>query len=63
MDHTGCYIFLCVCLGNNNQEVFTGSSLYLCEGEFFSNNQWVSLDGAFEGMVNSFSHTRTQEMI
>jgi hypothetical protein len=35
MDHTGCYIFLRVCLGKNDPEVFTGSPLYLREGEFF----------------------------
>ncbi len=43
------YIVLHVHLSKNNLEVFTGSPLYLCEGEFFSDNQWVSSDGAFEG--------------
>jgi hypothetical protein len=49
MDHTGQYIFLCICLGKNDREVFTRSPLYLQEGEFFLNNQWVSSDSAFEG--------------
>ncbi len=63
MDHTGRYIFLLLCLGRNDREVFTGSPLYLREGEFFSDNQWISSDGAFEGMVDLFAHTRIQEMI
>jgi hypothetical protein len=41
--------FLCVYLGKNVVEVFTGSPLYFYEGEFFSDNQWVSSDGTFEG--------------
>jgi len=49
MDHTGRYIFLCICLGKNDREVFTGSPLYLQEGQYFSDDQWVSCDGAFEG--------------
>jgi len=36
MDHTGHYIFLCICLGKNDREVFTGSPLYLQEVEYFS---------------------------
>jgi hypothetical protein len=39
MDHTGWYIFLLF-----DRKVFTGSHLYLKEGEFYSNNQWVSSD-------------------
>jgi hypothetical protein len=49
MDHTGRCIFLCICLGKNDREVFTGSPLYLQKGDFFSDNQWVASDGAFEG--------------
>jgi hypothetical protein len=49
MDHTGRYIFLRICLGKNDGEVFTGSPLYFQEGQFFSDDQWVSSDGAFEG--------------
>jgi hypothetical protein len=29
MDHSGCYIFACICLGKNDREVFTGGPLYL----------------------------------
>ena len=49
MDHTGRYIFFCICLGKNDREVFTGSPLYLQEVQYFSDDQWVSCDGAFEG--------------
>jgi hypothetical protein len=49
MDHTGRFIFLRLCLGKNDREVLTGSPLYLREGEFFSDNQWVASDGGFEG--------------
>jgi hypothetical protein len=49
MDHTGQYIFFYICLGKNDRETFTRNPLYLQEGDFFSDNQWVSSDGAFEG--------------
>jgi hypothetical protein len=48
MEHTDHYIFHHVCLGKNDIEGFTGSPLYLHEGEFFSDNQWVLSDGAFD---------------
>jgi hypothetical protein len=35
MDHTGRYIFLCICLGKNDREVFTGSPLYFCRKDIF----------------------------
>jgi hypothetical protein len=35
--------------GKNDREVFSGIPLYLREGEFFSDIQWVLSDGAFEG--------------
>ncbi|MFN9981237.1 MAG: hypothetical protein ACK53Y_15030, partial [bacterium] len=31
------------------RKVFNGSPLHTCGREFFSDNQWVSSDGAFEG--------------
>jgi hypothetical protein len=49
MDHSGRYIFARLCLGKNDREVFTGSPLYLQEGEFFSEDEFVAADGAFEG--------------
>ncbi len=49
MDHSGHYIFAPLCLGKNDCEVFTGSPLYLQEGEFFSEDEFVAADGAFEG--------------
>jgi len=36
-------------LGKNDREVFTRSPLYLQEGEFFSEDEFVAADGAFEG--------------
>ena len=41
MDHSGRYIFARLCLGKNDCEVFTGSPLYLQEGEFFSEDEFV----------------------
>jgi hypothetical protein len=38
-----------VCLGKNDWEVFTGSPLYFQEGEFFSDDEFVTADSAFEG--------------
>jgi hypothetical protein len=49
MDHSGCCIFARLCLRKNDHEVFTGSPLYLQEGEFFSEDEFVAADGAFEG--------------
>jgi hypothetical protein len=49
MDYTGHFIFLRVCSGKNDREVLTGSPLYLREGEFFSDNQWVASDGGSDG--------------
>jgi hypothetical protein len=49
MDHSGHYIFACLCLGKNDHEVFTASPLYLQEGECFSVDEFVAADGAFEG--------------
>jgi hypothetical protein len=49
MDHSGHYIFACICLGKNDHEVFTGSPLYLQEGEFFLDNEFIAANGAFEG--------------
>jgi hypothetical protein len=49
MDHSGHYIFAQVCLGKNDWEVFAGSPLYLQEGDFFSDDEFVVADGAFEG--------------
>jgi hypothetical protein len=49
MDHSGRCIFAKLCLGGNDQEVFTGSPLYLHEGDIFCNDEFVAADGAFEG--------------
>ncbi len=62
MDHTGCYMFIHVRLGKNGWEGFTGSPLQLSEGDFFTIIGYC-LVVHLKGMVDSFAHTRTQEMI
>jgi len=49
MDHSGRYIFARLCLGANDREVYTSSPLYLHEGDYFSGEEFVAADGAFEG--------------
>jgi hypothetical protein len=49
MDHLGWYIFACICLGKNDHEVFTSSPLYLEEGDYFLEDEFLAADGAFEG--------------
>ncbi len=49
MDHSGRYNFARLCLGKNDREVFTASPLYLQEDEFFSVDEFVASNGAFEG--------------
>ncbi len=49
MDHTGCFIYAQMCLGRNDKEVLTSNPLYLLEGNYFSDAEWVSSDGAFDG--------------
>jgi hypothetical protein len=49
MDHSGHYIYLCLTLGKNDREVLTSSPLYLQEGDFFSDGEFLVADGAFEG--------------
>jgi hypothetical protein len=63
MDHNGHYIFVHVCLGNNDRVVFTSSPLYSHEGDFFSDDEWVSSNGGCEGSESLCVHTRTQEII
>jgi hypothetical protein len=49
LDHSGRYIYSKVCLGINDREVFTSSSLYFQEVDLFSLEEFVAADGAFEG--------------
>jgi hypothetical protein len=49
MDQTGRYIYVRVCLGNNDREVLTGSPLYLQEIDYFSDEEFVASDGGFDG--------------
>jgi hypothetical protein len=36
-----------MCLGRNDWEVLTSSPFYVLEGNYFSDNEWVSSDGAY----------------
>jgi hypothetical protein len=49
MDHSGRFIFARVSLGGNDRECYMGSPLYLQEGKYFSDGQFVAADGGFEG--------------
>jgi len=49
MDRSGRYIYLHRTLGKNDREVLTSSPLYLQEGDFFSDGEFLAADGAFEG--------------
>jgi hypothetical protein len=49
MDHTGSFIYIWLCLGRNDREALISSPLYLLEGDYFSDKEWVSSDGAFDG--------------
>jgi hypothetical protein len=49
MDHSGRFIYAHVCLGKNDRGVFTSSLLYLQEGDYFSEDEFVASDVAFEG--------------
>ena len=49
MDHSGRCIFARTCLGKNDHEVFTASPLYLEEGEFFLDDEFIAAHGVFEG--------------
>ncbi len=48
MDHSGLYIYACICLGKNDCEVFISTPLYLEEGDYFLEDEFVAADGAFE---------------
>jgi hypothetical protein len=45
------YIFARVCLGKNDQEVSYSSPLYLQEGNFFSDDEFVAADGVLRVIV------------
>ena len=49
MDHSGRFIYARLCLGANDREVYTSSPLYLQEGNYFSEDEFVAVDGSFEG--------------
>ncbi len=49
MDHSGHYIFVGITHGKNDREVYTSSPLYLQEGDYFSDGEFLAADGAFDG--------------
>jgi len=49
MDHSGQYIYARLCLRANDREVYTSSPLYLQEGNYFSEDEFVAVDSGFEG--------------
>jgi hypothetical protein len=49
MDHTGRFIYILICLGKKDREVLTSSPLHPLEGDYFSDNEWVSSDDALDG--------------
>jgi hypothetical protein len=49
MDHTGRFIYIQIFLGRNDREVLTSGPVYLLECSYFSDDEWVSSDGAFDG--------------
>jgi hypothetical protein len=49
MNHSGHFIYARITLGGNDREVFTGSPLYLHEGNYFLDDEFVAVDGGFEG--------------
>ncbi len=49
MDHSGHYIFVRITHGKNDREVYTSSPIYLQEGEYFSDGEFLAADGAFDG--------------
>jgi hypothetical protein len=49
MNHSGRYIYVQVVLGKNDREVLTSSPLYLQEGEYFADGEFVAADGGFDG--------------
>jgi hypothetical protein len=63
MDHSGRFIFARVSLGGNDRECYTGSPLYLQEGKYFSDGQFVAADGGFERKVDSVARIKTRAMM
>jgi hypothetical protein len=49
MDHSGQFIFVRLCLGGNDWEVYTSCPLYLQEGSYYSDDECVAVYGGFEG--------------
>jgi hypothetical protein len=63
MDHSGRFIFARVSLGGNDRDCYTDSPLYLQEGKYFSDDQFVAADGGFEGEGRFCCSYKTQGMM
>jgi hypothetical protein len=63
MDHAGQYIYSHVCLGKNDQEVFTSSPLHLQEGDYFSMDELWHLMEHLRVTVISNAVARTQSIM
>jgi len=62
-DHTGRYIYVRVCLGRNDREVFTSLPLYLQEGDFFLKMSLLLLMVGLKVMVGFDAHIIIQAII
>jgi len=49
MDRSARFIFVRVCLANNDREALTASPIYLYQSEYFGEDEFVASDGGFEG--------------
>jgi hypothetical protein len=63
IDHSGWFIFVRITLGNNDREVYTTSPLYLCEGNYFSEGEFVLAMVPLRATVNFFVCIKTLAMI
>jgi hypothetical protein len=49
IDFTGRYIYVDVGFGKNDRDYFTLTDLYVQEGAYFSEGEWLASDGGFVG--------------
>lgn len=49
MDYTGRFIYVLVRLAKNDRDFFTSTPLYMQEGLWFDDGQYIASDGGFEG--------------
>jgi len=49
IDRQGRFIYARLCLPTNDREALTSSPLYLQQGEYFTDGEWIATDGGFQG--------------